>query len=383
MDNSTALLVVQEKIPKSNDSVSYGLILGYGILSPNLCKTILNKGMLNSKGKSLFFTPDELKKEWDIIDEERQESILANPIAVSTSPLKKGQKQKSIAGAPGDKMDKLAEKKPRKPRAAALSIHKCVNMTDVEINMLVPTEMKAMNALYKQVFSPMYAWGKKLLTNESGEGICVHYKYLHRAPPGRMVYRSIHKSRLQEILNRVRIDGDYHSEYRLITVLPLKLGPFGPEKIVEFFNPCLPREKLTSTTHYYIIGRQHMVEAHRILVEIGEIPKCDKDDANTFNIIPLRAYSESLEIMHLSKALNQNIASEQKEQTFLTQLVFVCLKWRDMGSPQPSFMKRTHSKEYLVPRNFFSTIYFFLVFLVLFCHYAFVGHHEISRYSRD
>ena len=151
-------------------------------------------------------------------------------------------------------MDKLVEKKPKKPRVAALSIHKCVNMTDVEINKLMPTEMKAMNVLYKQVFSPMYAWGKKPLTDESREGIRVHYKYLHRAPPGRMVYRSIHKGRLQGILNRVRINGDYHSEYRLIIVLLLKRGPYGPDGIVEFFNPCPPREKLTSTTHYYIIG---------------------------------------------------------------------------------------------------------------------------------
>ena len=161
----------------------------------------------------------------------------------------------------------------------------------------------------------------------------MHYKYLHRAPPGRMVYRSIHKGRLQGILNRVRINGDYHSEYRLITVLPLKRGPYGSDGVVEFFNPCPPREKLTNTTHYYIIGGQHTVEAHKILVESGEIPECDKEDASTFNIIPLWAYNDSLEIMHLSEALNQNIAGEQKEQTFLTQLVHARLKWRDMGSP--------------------------------------------------
>ena len=185
--------MVQEKIPTFEDSITYGLILSYGILSPTLYETIFNKGMLNSKGESLFFTSDELKREWDIIDKERQESIRANPIAVSTSPPKKGQKWKSITRALGDEMDNLAEKKLKKPRATALSIHKCVNMTDVEINKLTPTEMKTMNALYKQVFSPMYAWGKKPLTDESGEGIRIHYKYLHRAPLERMVYRSIHK----------------------------------------------------------------------------------------------------------------------------------------------------------------------------------------------
>ena len=242
-----------------------------------------------------------------------------------------------------------------------LSIHKCVNMMDVEINKLMPIKMKAMNALYKQVFSPMYAWGKKPLTDESREGICVHYKYLHQAPPRRMVYRSIHKGRLQGILNRVHINGDYHLKYRLIIVLPLKHGPYGLDGNVEFFNPCPPREKLTSTTHYYIIEGQHTMEAHRILVETSEILECDKDDASTFNIIPLWAHNESLEIMHLSKALNQNIAGEQKEQTFLTQLVYARLKWRDMGNPQPSFMGRAHAKEYLVHRNFFSTIFLFCI----------------------
>ena len=46
-------------------------------------------------------------------------------------------------------MDKLAEKKPKKSRAAVISIHKCLNITNVEINKLTPTEIKAMNALYK------------------------------------------------------------------------------------------------------------------------------------------------------------------------------------------------------------------------------------------
>ena len=124
----------------------------------------------------------------------------------------------------------------------------------------------------------------------------------------------------------MRIDGDYHSKYRLITMLPLKRGPYSPDGIVKFCNPCLPREKLTNTTHYYIIGGQHTVEAHKILVGSGEIPECDKDDASTFNIIPLWAHNDSLEIMHLSKALNHNIAGEQKEQTFLTQLVHARLK---------------------------------------------------------
>ena len=103
LDNSTALLVMQERIPKSDDSITYGLILGYGILNPTLCETILIKGMLNLKDDSLFFTPDELKREWDIIDEERQESILANPIEVSTSPLRRDRSGNLSQGRRGTK----------------------------------------------------------------------------------------------------------------------------------------------------------------------------------------------------------------------------------------------------------------------------------------
>ena len=110
-------------------------------------------------------------------------------------------------------------------------------------------------------------------------------------------------------------------EYRLITVFPLKRGPYGLDGIVEFFNLCLPREKLTNTTYYYIIRGQHTVEAHKILIESCEIPECDKIDASIFNIIPLWAHNESLEIMHLSKALNQNIAGEQKNRRFLRSLL--------------------------------------------------------------
>ena len=51
-----------------------------------------------------------------------------------------------------------------------------------------------------------------------------------------------------------------------------------------------------------------------------------------------------------------------------------------MDSPQPSFMGRTHFKKYLVRRNFFPL---FFLFSILFCHCAFVGHHEISRWPRD
>jgi len=47
LDNSTRLLVVEEKLPKSNESIKYGLILDYTTISFKIYKTITTKGMLN------------------------------------------------------------------------------------------------------------------------------------------------------------------------------------------------------------------------------------------------------------------------------------------------------------------------------------------------
>jgi len=127
--------------------------------------------------------------------------------------------------------------------------------------------------------------------------------------------------------------------------------------VVEYWGVCLKRENLTSTTHYYIIGRQYTIEAHKNLVEKGEISNCDKSVASTFNIISIWAIdANTLDIMHLSKVLNQNIVGEQKEHTFLMQFVYAQLKWRDIGSPQPSMMRRIPSPKYLVSSL---TIFFF------------------------
>ena len=115
-----------------------------------------------------------------------------------------------------------------------LTIHIAVNMIDVKVDKLSAAEIKAMNKLYKDTFTPLYKWGKKPFTNGSGKPIRVHYKFLHRAPPGRLVYRGLEMTWLKKICNQVLVDADYNSEYRNITVLPLKHGPQGPHQAVTF-----------------------------------------------------------------------------------------------------------------------------------------------------
>ena len=151
----------------------------------------------------------------------------------------------------------------------------------------------------------------------------VHYKFLHQAPSGKLVYRGIQQDRLKKIKNMILVDGDYTSENRFITVLPLRVGPYGPNKKVKYWDECPLKEKLTLHLHYYIIGGQHTVEATRLLIESGDIPAKDKAMASTFNIIPIwRVYNpKNNDIAHLSRALNQNIVGEQREQNFMKQLI--------------------------------------------------------------
>ena len=108
-----------------------------------------------------------------------------------------------------------------------------------------------------------------------GKLMHVHYKFLHQAPPGKLVYRRIQQDRLKKIKNRILVDGNYTLESQFITVLPLKEGPHCLDKKVKYWDECPPKEKLTPHLHYYIIGGQHTVEATRLLIESGDIPTKD------------------------------------------------------------------------------------------------------------
>ena len=245
-------------------------------------------------------------------------------------------------------------KKGKKTKEAPpLTIARAVNLTDTEVAKLEPSEIKEINKLYNTVFKPMYIWEKKPFVAVNGELLRVHYKYLHQAPSGRLVYRSIHQQRLVGIKNRILVDADYHSENRYITVLPLRRGPYGPDKTVDFFSSCPRKDQITAKTHYYIIGGQHTVQGTQELIESGDIPHGDKAVASTFNIIPIWANYDNkrTEMMHLSKALNQNVAGEQKEQRFMQQLANARIKWRDLGSPTPAYGGRQHSAAYNVSRD--------------------------------
>lgn len=296
-----------------------------------------------------------MKTQWDIIMEDladtnsrsiAQETVAATPPAAPKKP----RKRKSLVGAPGDDVQgEAGTSGKKKKKEETLTLHKCLALTEADVKKLSTTQKDAMKTLYTNFFNSLYMWGRKPLKKVSGELIRVHHNYLHLAPTPGVVYRGIQDDRLEAITNKALIAPDYESELRVITVLPLMLGPYGPHNVVKYYEEKPPDSVFQDPkTHYYIIGGQHTVTAFKNLLEKNQIRE-DKHLASTFNIVPVWAKpSKHTDLMHFSRALNQNLVGEQKEQNFTKQLLNARIKWRSMGSPLPALMGRVHSAEYNV-----------------------------------
>ena len=141
-----------------------------------------------------------------------------------------------------------------------------------------------------------------------------------------------------------RINPRYIGTDREITVLPLKRGPYGSNRAVEFYSTPPDRNQLLkSKTHFFIIGGQHMVECYKNLVEAGEVNEADKAKAkaSNFNIIPVFVpKADHLKLLLLSCVLNQDMAGPQKEATFMMQILNARIKWKEMNCPKPSTLGR-------------------------------------------
>ena len=124
------------------------------------------------------------------------------------------------------------------------------------------------------------------------------------------MYRGLIKERLRALTNQACINPRYIGTDREITVLPLKRGPYGNNRVVKFYKtPSDRNQLLKSTTHFFIIGGQHTVECYKNLVESGEVDKADKAKASSFNIIPVFApKADHLKFLLLSCVLNQDMA---------------------------------------------------------------------------
>ena len=57
LDNDTVVLVMEEKLPKSDRSITYGLILDLAKLKTSMCLTLTEKGLLYFPEDRAQWTP--------------------------------------------------------------------------------------------------------------------------------------------------------------------------------------------------------------------------------------------------------------------------------------------------------------------------------------
>ena len=333
IDNETIVLVVEEKLPKSDRSITYGLILDLAKLRMSMCLTLTEKGLLYFPEDRAQWTLKHIQEQWDQIEEVRIDNGPAPQptpeINIEPTPAKKrASKRKSAVGPSGEEAVEV-EAKPKRGKAdEPLTLQQCVTMFAADIEKLDKVKQTEMKNLYNGAFEPLYKWGGEKLKDDNGKDVTVQFSKLHRAPQGSIVYRGLIEERLRALTNQARINPRYIGTDREITVLPLKRGPYGSNRAVEFYSISPDRNQLLkSTTHFFIIGDQHTVECYKNLVEAGEVDEADKAKASSFNIIPVFApKADHLKLLLLSRVLNQDMVGPQKEVTFMMQILNARIK---------------------------------------------------------
>ena len=325
IDNEMVVLVVEEKLSKSDRFITYGLILDLDKLRMSMYLTLTKKGLLYFPEDRALWTPKHIQEQWDQIEEARMDSGTApqpaSQINIELTPpsKKRATKRKSVVGPSGEEAVEV-EAKPKRGKAdEPLTLQQCVTMSAANIEKMDKAKQIEMKNLYAGAFEPLYKWGGEKLKDDDGKDVIVHFSKLYRALQGSIVYGGLIEKRLRALINQARINPKYTGMDREIIVLPLQRGPYGSNRAVEFYStPPNRNQLLKSTTHFFIIGGQHSVECYKNLVESGEVNEADKAKASSFNIIPVfTPKADHLKLLLLSRVLNQDMAGPQKEATFM------------------------------------------------------------------
>ena len=141
IDNEIVVLVVEEKLPKSERSITYGLILDLANLRMSMCLTLTKKGLLYFLEDRALWTPKHIQEQWDQIEEACIDSGSAPQAAVQiniepTPPKKRATKRKSVGGPSGEEVVEV-EAKPKRGKAdEPLTLQQCVTMLAADIEKL-------------------------------------------------------------------------------------------------------------------------------------------------------------------------------------------------------------------------------------------------------
>jgi hypothetical protein len=171
-------------------------------------------------------------------------------------------------------------------------------------------DVEAIGTILDEAFNAIFIDGNKAMTEEDpvlkkDVVMLIHLDRLHKAQPGGLVYRGIEEERLIGIINATRAASKATTPKIDIRVLPLKSRPV-PGR-VEFFDTRPTIEDCRNpSTHFYIIGGQYTVEAHRILMH--EKPaNWTLQELSHFSVIPVWTKLDragKMTLLQYSRALN-------------------------------------------------------------------------------
>jgi hypothetical protein len=197
LDKDTILMVVEEKLSNATEMLTYSLIMDLAKLNDEKLKELNAMGHMEAPrtGWTTVVLVDQFK--W--VEEERiDKGGFVLGMNSKLSALKpKTRKRKSTIGTPDDVPVELV----KKPKTEESKLTICVTMSVADIERLSTAKMKEMKSIYHNYFNGLYEWGIKPLTDAQGTPIMVHYKFLHKAPVGDIVYRGIRRDRLVAITN--------------------------------------------------------------------------------------------------------------------------------------------------------------------------------------
>jgi hypothetical protein len=145
LENDTIVLIIKKCLPKSEKTVTYGLILEVIKLNSLDCKSVIDLGLLYFKmNNPVQCTMEDIKIAWEFVEEL---VLSTKPVDVVVhvvgTPKKKTRKRKA-EGALGN--PKTSGKKIKK--TPKLQLHICVNMLAPDIAKLDKEQMKEISKLY-------------------------------------------------------------------------------------------------------------------------------------------------------------------------------------------------------------------------------------------
>jgi hypothetical protein len=362
LDDETILIVVKELSSRDAEHVLYALILDMRKLSPELVSTCKTAGYLQPPARGRPMTKSYIDQQWKWMREAQAKNeptpalttshadeATPTPTQTSTRKRKTAAKLSSPASASKNEKGKKA-----KADANVLTIEKCINFTPVDLKKMGPKEVEAVGAMLNTSFTNLFITDNKVMTEThpiTKEAVVkrIHFDRLHRAPKGIWVYRGIEPERLEDILNATRARSQATASISEIRVMPLKSKPL-PGRVDFFMTKPTVQDCQKESTHFWIIGGQHTVEAHKILAK--DLPSTwTMDEISHFPVIPVWAKPDKegeLNMLQYSRGLNQDLSGVRKEPCFTEQIATCRLKWDEYLRPSPKLVGGEQSAEFKV-----------------------------------